>query len=149
MISLWSDLANNACRNPYGQREGRNVFGYDCPGGDDAASADAHTGKDNCAGAQPAILFDGDWQLDPAKASGYLFRMGDCCNGASCGDHCPGANMDASTSKNMSEGIDPHIVFKSHAVCTPDSRVTTYHNPLPAGSQGLLQQGIAIILVPN
>jgi hypothetical protein len=73
--SLRSYLADDARGNPDRQRKGRNIFGHNRASADDAPSSNANAGKNDCASAQPAILFDRHRQLDPLVAGGNSFRM--------------------------------------------------------------------------
>jgi hypothetical protein len=62
--SLWSDLADDPCRNPERQGIGGDISVYNCACADDAASSNANAGENDCASAQPAVLLDRDRQLD-------------------------------------------------------------------------------------
>jgi len=79
---LRSNLADDMGRDTNRNRQGRNVFGYHRASADNAASSNANAWKNDCAGTQPAILFDGYGHLDPAAAGRDLFRMCDCRNRA-------------------------------------------------------------------
>ena len=143
------DLADNAGWNAKRQRIGQDIFGHNCAGADDASSSNMNAREYDCARTQPAVFFNRDLQLDAVRARGDLFGVSNSCNGATGGYHGPGPDMHASTAKDVREGVNAHVVFQSHSVCSPDSRIVTYAHPHAAGPKRLPKLCIPICVVPN